>query len=327
MRGRYDRLAPLDMDTETVQDTTVAVVGLGATGSHMAENLARIGTDLILLDRDYLEHANLTASALYTEQHITEQLPKAVAAQQALERVNSTISIEAHVQDVNRHTIADLLNNADLIMDGTDNMETRFILNEYAVKTCTPWIHVSALGYAGETLPVHPGGACFSCIFSGVDASKLDTCETAGIRKETAATAASIATGTATSLLQNQDTDGLTRFNLRNHEIRTLSIEQDPDCLICRHRRFPHLSGDAGSATTALCGENKYQVAPDDGQEMDLEETADTLARMGEVKQNRHLLKFSGDDTVFTLFRDGRAIINAETTEEAKSVYARFVGS
>ncbi len=344
---RYQRLEPLDVDHECIQDSTVAVVGLGATGSHMAANLARLGTDLILIDRDYLEPSNLSTSALYTEDHVEEQLPKAVAAEQVLEAINSDIQINAHTTDVNRYTVDTLLDAADIVLDGTDNMETRYLLNEYSIKTRTPWIHLSALGHTGEIMPVIPKkqvqaqagsqqsqsnppprspGACFNCLFNEVDASRLDTCETAGILKETAATAANIATRTAIDVLAGQNAGGLTRFDLQRHEMRTLTTERREDCTVCQHRQFPFLSGEDGSTTTALCGENKYQVRPGTDTTVELAETATALKRHGTVEQNEHLLRFENTDAAFTLFQDGRAIIAAESPERAKSIYSRFVG-
>lgn len=327
MSARYARLDPLDAGESEIRDSTIAIIGLGATGSHIADNLARLGADLMLMDRDYLEPANLATSALYTEQDVHEQLPKAVAAERTLQQINGDTRIDARVTDVNRHTVTDMLDDADILLDGTDNMETRYLLNEYSVRAGTPWIHVSALGYRGEVMPVIPRGtACFNCVFSGVDTSRLKTCEAAGIRKETAATAANIATRTTSDLLTGEKTSGLTRFNLKDREMRTLSVQQDPDCFVCRHHTFPYLSGDKGSTTIALCGEDKYQVNPEQDSGAALNETAASLEQHGTVEQNEHLLRFSGEGTAFTLFHDGRAIIDAKSEERAKSVYARFIG-
>lgn len=325
---RYERLDPLNLDAERLQENTVAVVGLGATGSHMAENLARLGADIVLIDRDWLEPQNLSTSALYTEEQVEKRLPKTVAAQEKLADINSEISIRSHLEDLNADTCTDLLAHVDLILDGTDNLETRFLLNEYSVKTGTPWVHVSALGYAGEVMPIVPETtACFHCLFADKDGAALETCETAGILKETAATAANLATRTAFSLLAGEDGAGLTRFNLKNQQMRTLSVEQRDDCRVCTKQDYPYLKREQGSVTTVLCGEHKYQIRPREENRLDLATRADRLRERGAISVNDHLLRFESDDARFTLFKSGRAIITAESEAEAKSVYTRLIGN
>lgn len=325
---RYERLQPLNIDPDMLQERTVAVVGLGATGSHMAETLARIGVNLVLVDRDFLEPSNLSTSTLYTEDQVEQRLPKAIAAEEQTSRITTDIEVAAHIRDVNHRTVETLMTDVDLILDGTDNMETRFLLNEYSLKTETPWVHVSALGYTGEVMPIVPGKtACFRCIFADVDPAGLETCETAGILKETAATAANHATMTAARILTGDTAQGLTRFNLDRGKMRTLTVEQRKDCSVCMEQQYPYLEGNLGSTTVALCGQDKYQIRPPHPADIELKTVDEALQEKGTVVRNNYLLRMESDDVMFTLFQDGRAIIKAASAEEAKTIYSRFVGN
>lgn len=326
--GRYQRTEPLNIDMDALQQTTVGIIGLGATGSHMAENLARLGANLVLIDRDFLEPQNLSTSALYTEQHVSDALPKAVAAKNALEAINSDATVTEHVADVNSQTVDRLLADVDIILDGTDNLVTRFLLNEYAVNTGTPWIHVSALGFQGEVLPVIPEEtACFHCLFADKDGSQLETCETAGILKETAAAVAGVATTATIRILSGETPTGLTRLDMRDGAAQTYDVSRRDDCSVCQQQDFHQLDEEPSFRTTTLCGENKYQVTPSEEQVLDLSALKTRLQEQGTVTQNPHLLRFTSDDAQFTVFKNGRAILSAETPEQAKSLYSRFIGN
>lgn len=339
---RYARLRPLDRDTAPVQAATVAVVGAGATGSRMLEQLARLGADIRVVDRDYLEESNLATSALYTEEQVAERLPKAVAAQERLRAINSGIAVEAAVDDVNHRTVHGLLDGADLVMDGTDNITTRHLLNEYCLDHGVPWVHVSALGERGEAMPVVPGapadagdrrsrsdlppgspGVCFNCVFGEVDGALLETCETAGISPAAAATAASLGVTTAVGILAGEYDPGLTRFDLGTGRFQHLGIERS-GCSVCNEGERPYLDGENGAQATTVCGEHQYQVQPSTGG-VDLDALENQLQELGSVTRNRHLLRFTGNEQ-FTVFRDGRMIVDAESREDAKSIYSRFVG-
>lgn len=324
---RYDRLEPLDVDVERLQQKTVAVVGLGATGSRIAAMLARVGVDLTVIDRDFLEEPNLATSTLYTEAMVEERLPKAVAAAKALRTSNSDIAIEAKVADLNSRNASALLDQADLVMDGTDSMETRHLLNEYCVREEVPWVHVSALESSGEVLPVVPGKtACFDCVFHDVDPSSLATCETAGISPAAASTAASIAVETAFRLLDGDVDTGLTRFDLAAGGFRVLDVARRDGCRTCEEEDFSLLEGDTKTLATAVCGEDTYQVNPRDSVMRNLDDIAAGLREKGVVEENGYLLRFEGEET-FTLFQDGRMIVQADSVRRAKSLYSRYVGN
>ncbi|MDY6768489.1 MAG: ThiF family adenylyltransferase [Candidatus Nanohaloarchaea archaeon] len=321
---RYARLAPLDLEQDAVRDATVAVVGAGATGSRMLAQLARLGADIRIVDRDVLEEPNLATSALYTERQVEERLPKAVAARERLEAVTPDTTIDPIVEDLTHRNADSLLDGADIILDGTDNFETRHLINEWCVENDVAWVHVSALGVTGEVMPVVPGEtACFNCVFGEVDGAALATCETAGIAPAAAATAASLGVHAATELLQGGQPSGLQRFDL-DSGVETLAVERRESCTACAEHAFPYLDGEKGAAATRVCGEDAYQVTGD--AEPDLEQLENRLDGSGDVVRNPYLLRFDGRET-FTVFCDGRMLVEAASPEEARSIYARFVGS
>ncbi|MCJ7479296.1 MAG: ThiF family adenylyltransferase [Candidatus Nanohaloarchaeota archaeon QJJ-7] len=321
---RYDRLEPLELSTKEIKNSTVTVVGAGATGSRMLEQLVRIGADIRIIDRDLLEEENLATSALYTEEQVKERLPKAVAAKERLEDINSDTKIKSKVADLNSQTVDSLLSLSDIILDGTDNMETRFLVNEWCVKNSVPWVHVSAIRSSGEVMPIVPDRtSCFNCVFEGVKGSSLETCETAGISPAAASVAASVGVRKALEVLEGSVEGKLTRFDLEKGDFQELVTGRE-SCNVCKGEEFPYLEGDEGTTAIAVCGEDKYQVNP--GSEIDLEGTADKLEESGTVTLNSYLLRFDGDEK-FTLFQDGRMIVEAESREGARSVYSRFIGN
>ncbi|MDY6773921.1 MAG: ThiF family adenylyltransferase [Candidatus Nanohaloarchaea archaeon] len=321
---RYDRIESLGVEREALKEASVTVVGAGATGSRMLEQLARAGAELRVIDRDFLEEENLATSGLYTEDQVGRKLPKAVAAEERLEEINSGTGIKSKVADLNSETADSLLNSSDLVLDGTDNMETRFLINEWCVKKEVPWVHVSAIRSSGEVLPVMPGQtSCFNCLFQDVDGAGLETCETAGISPSAASVAASLGVRKAVEVLEGSIDGKLTRFDLERGGFRDLEPGRD-SCEVCRKEQFPYLDGEKGVTAMAVCGEDKYQVNP--GNEADLKEVAEHLEDRGAVTLNSYLLKFEGDEQ-FTLFQDGRMIVEAESRKEARSVYSQFVGN
>lgn len=297
----------------------VAVVGAGATGSHMIDLLARHGVDLRVVDRDVLEPENLATSALYTRGMVEEGLPKAVAAERAAGRM---ADVTAHVAHLDAASV-DLLEPADIILDGTDNMEARRLLNEYALDRGVPFVHAAALGARGQVFPVD-GRPCLECVLGHVDGARLGTCETEGILPEAAGTAAAVAVRSAARLLRGEDAGGLHRFDLERGGMRRLDVRAREDCPACAGER-PHLDGAAGTRTATLCGGGKVHLDPNLESGVALSEVAENLEEIGKVDVNKHLLRFEGGER-FTLFRDGRAIVDAGGEDEALRIYDRFVG-
>ena len=312
----------------------VAIVGCGATGSALAGLLARAGVGkLRIIDRDYVEPSNLQRQSLFDEKDALESLPKAVAAARKIASFNSEIAIEPEVNDLTPGNIEGLLEGMDLILDGTDNFETRYLLNDYAVKQSIPWIYSAAVGSYGVTMNILPAKtACLACIFPDSPRGMVETCETSGILNSAVNVVASIAVTEVLKLLVGgPDAPQLRRtllsFDVWTNEHGEISAAQSrPDCRACGTKDFIHLAGE-GRAHITLCGRNSVQIhehqRPIDFAEMDRR-----LQPHGVVRHNDFVLKFWHDPYEMTLFPDGRAIIKGTTdTAIARSLYARYVGS
>ena len=312
----------------------VAIVGCGATGSALAGLLARAGIGkLRIIDRDYVEPSNLQRQSLFDEKDALESLPKAVAAARKIVSFNSEIAIEPEVSDLTPANIEGLLEGMDLILDGTDNFETRYLLNDYAVKQSIPWIYTAAVGSYGVTMNILPAKtACLACIFSDSPRGTADTCETSGILNSAVNVVASIAVTEVLKLLvAGPDAPQLRRtllsFDVWTNEHGEISAAQPrPDCRACGTRDFIHLAGE-GRAHITLCGRNSVQIH-EHQRLIDFAEMDRRLQPHGVVRHNDFVLKFWHNPYEMTLFPDGRAIIKGTTdTAIARSLYARYVGS
>jgi molybdopterin-synthase adenylyltransferase len=312
----------------------VAIVGCGATGSALAGLLARAGVGkLRIIDRDYVEPSNLQRQSLFDEKDALESLPKAIAAARKIASFNSEIAVEPEVNDLTPANIEGLLEGMDLILDGTDNFETRYLLNDYAVKQSIPWIYSAAVGSYGVTMNILPAKtACLACIFPDSPRGVVETCETSGILNSAVNVVASIAVTEVLKLLvAGPDAPQLRRtllsFDVWTNEHGEISAAQPrADCRACGTKDFIHLAGE-GRAHITLCGRNSVQIhehqRPIDFAEMDRR-----LRPHGVVRHNDFVLKFWHDPYEMTLFPDGRAIIKGTTdTAIARSLYARYVGS
>jgi adenylyltransferase/sulfurtransferase len=310
----------------------VAIVGCGATGSSLAQLLARAGVGTIrIIDRDYVEVSNLQRQSLFDESDAAESLPKAIAAARKIAAFNSEIVVEPHVADVSPGTIASLLENTQLILDGTDNFETRYLVNDYAVQNSLPWIYAAAVGSYAVTLNVMPGhSACLACVFPESPRGTFETCETAGILNSAASLVASIEAVEALKLLAGATEkmrSTLLAFDLWTNEHSEISAGSPrPDCRACGRREFVHLAGE-GQPHITLCGRNSVQIHERE-RPVDFAEMTERLRPHGAVRHNDFVLKFWREPYELTLFPDGRAIIKGTTdTAVARSLYARFVGS
>lgn len=298
-----------------LDDRRVAIVGLGATGSRMLTRLAG-GPTPTIIDRDVLEAKNLADAPLYDDEQVG--VPKAVAAAAQVDA-----DVDAHVADLNARTVDRLLAEADVVLDGTDTVASRRLINEYALEHCTPWIHAAALGETGAVIPIIPGEtACYDCLHGHADGARLDTCETAGIDPDAAAWTAATAVALARQAADGSVEPGLRRYN--GGETVTLEVAPRDGCRACAGER-PHLDGERGARATSICGAGTYQVDPNLQNGIDLSETAGNLPENAKVHMNDHLLRFEGEAS-FTLFRDGRMIVEAGSRGEAKSIYGRYVG-
>jgi adenylyltransferase/sulfurtransferase len=312
----------------------VAIVGCGATGSALASLLARAGVGTLrIIDRDYVEASNLQRQSLFDEKDAAESLPKAIAAARKIATFNSEITVEARAEDVVPEDIHALLEGMDVILDGSDNFETRYLLNDYAVANSLPWIYVAAVGSYGVTLNVLPGEtACLACIFPDTPRGMVETCETSGILNTAVNLVASIAATETMKLLIG----GAAKERLRktlwsfdvwmNEQAEIAAARPRPGCRTCGDRDFVHLAGE-GRPHITLCGRNSVQIH-ERARPIDFGEMQQRLESHGVVRHNEFVLKFWREPYEMTLFPDGRAIIKGTTdTGVARSLYARFVGS
>jgi adenylyltransferase/sulfurtransferase len=307
----------------------VTIVGCGALGSFQAEALARAGAGYLrLIDRDYVERSNLQRQFLFDESDAEEARPKAVAAARRIAEINSGIATDAQVADLTPGNIEDLLEDCDLILDGTDNFETRYLINDWCVREGKPWVYGAAVSSYGLTMPVLPGAACFACVYPEPPAGAQPTCETAGVLASITASVAAWQVAQAMRILVGQaPVPKITTFDVWTGEMRQLSMPApDPQCRVCARRDFKWLNG-AQRAPISLCGRNAVQIH-ERTRPLDLPALAQTLATAGPVRANEFALRLSVPPYELTVFPDGRAIIKGTTDPGvARSLYARYVGN
>jgi adenylyltransferase/sulfurtransferase len=310
----------------------VAIVGCGATGCALATLLARSGIGMLrILDRDYVEPSNLQRQSLFDENDARESLPKAIAAARQIARFNSQIVVESHVADLIPTNVDGLLHGVDLVLDGTDNFETRYLVNDFAVKNSVAWIYAAAVGSYTLTLNILPGEtACLACVFPDPPRGTVETCETAGILNSAVNLVASIAATEAVKFLVGARAKmrrTLLSWDVWNNERAEVGAARPrPGCRACGERKFIHLAGE-GRPHITLCGRNSVQIH-EQQRPVDFAEMTTRLSPHGTVRHNEFVLKFFPAPYEMTLFPDGRAIIKGTTdTALARSLYARYIGS
>jgi len=316
---------------ESLGRARAAIVGCGALGSFHAAALARAGVGTIaILDRDYVEPSNLQRQWLFEEADAAAALPKAVAAERRIAAINSGVRVRGIVTDLTASNIAELLGDADLILDGTDNFETRYLINDFAVSRGTPWIYGAAVGSYGLTMPVVPGRtACLRCVYPDPPSGIQPTCETAGVLNAVVAAVASLQVAEALKILSgNRDLvhGGITTIDLWEGRIRQIEGRPaDPACPCCGKREFTYLE-ESARPPVRMCGRNAVQVHERE-RPIDLAELKARLEPLGEVRANEFALRFRIAPYELTIFPDGRAIVKGTAdTGVARSLYARYVG-
>jgi molybdopterin/thiamine biosynthesis adenylyltransferase len=335
--SRYDKqilFGPIGKEgQQKFSRARVTVIGLGALGSMIANHLARAGVGFLrLVDRDFVELDNLQRQVLYDEEDVRAALPKAAAAAQKIARINSEIALDPRVCDVNYSNAEELARDVDLVLDGTDNFETRFVLNDACVKLGRPWIYGGCVGSYGMAMAVLPGeGPCFMCLLGGMPAPGTSpTCDTAGVLNTAVGVVASLEANEALKLLLGKRealTGGLQTLDLWTNAFQLVRIPRSPACPTCVGRTFPHLEANPSTALS-LCGRNAVQITPAPGASLDLAEAERKLAPLGKVRRNAYLLKFAVDGCELTLFPDARAIVQGTADlSKARSLYARYVGA
>jgi molybdopterin-synthase adenylyltransferase len=333
--GRYARQIRFQGLGENGQasllDARVTIVGCGALGGLQAEALARAGVGSItVIDRDFVETSNLQRQFLFSEEDAAQALPKAVAAERRLRQINSTIEIRGVVADLDPADIGDLLEGTGLILDATDNFETRFLINDFSVERNIPWVYGAAVGSYGLMMPVLPGEtACLRCIYPEAPQGVQPTCETAGVLGSITMLVASLQTGEALKILSGHRElvrRTIVRANAWSGGVREVpGPHRDPDCPCCSRREFSWLDGSK-RAPLSLCGRNAVQIH-DRNRPVNLAELQRELTGLGRVLANDFALRFFPDPYEITVFPDGRAIIKGTTDAGiARSLYSRYVG-
>ncbi len=314
-----------------------ALVGCGALGTAIANLLVRAGVGAFrVIDRDFVEESNLQRQTLFEESDAHESLPKAVAAERRLRAINAGVQVEGIVADVTPANAKDLLRGFDILLDGTDNFETRLLVNDVAVKLGIPWIYAAVVASYGVTLPIHPGRtACLACLAEPDKAlgtsGNEETCDTAGVLGPAAGVVASLAAAEAMKILvSNGDRppgSRLVSVDVWTGHFRSVQVARDPNCRACARREFRYLEGNAVPHVT-MCGRDSVQIH-EHGRALDLASLERRLAPVAaHVRQNGFLLRFSVNSYEVTVFSDGRAIFKGtKDPAVARALYARYLGA
>ena len=331
--SRQTRFAPLGEDGQAkIRAASVVIVGCGALGTVQAEAMTRAGVGrLRIIDRDFVEWSNLQRQFLFEESDAAEALPKAVAAARRLARVNSEVAVEPMVADLTAANVEDLFEDIDLILDGTDNFETRFLINDAAVERGIPWVYGAAVGSYGIKLAIVPGKtACLRCVYPEPPQGAQPTCETEGVLAPVTAAIAALQVADALKMLArgaDSVTARLTTMDVWSGTIRQLAPPaRDAQCPCCVRREFAYLDGSR-RAPISLCGRNAVQIH-ERSRPLDLPALAQRLSAVAAVRSNEFALRVALDPYELTVFPDGRAIIKGTTDVGiARSLYARYIGS
>jgi adenylyltransferase/sulfurtransferase len=317
---------------------SVVLVGCGALGSVLANTLVRAGVGALrIIDRDFIEPNNLQRQMLFDEHDIAQNLPKAEAAVRKLRKINAAVEVEGLVADVHPANAEDLCAHADLVLDGTDNLETRFLLNDLAVKHDLPWVYGACLGTDGLVLPIIPRRTpCLRCLWDEPPApGTTPTCDTVGVLASTVQIVASLQAVEALKILMgrlDEVSRRLLAIDAWTGRIRTLNVQsarEDGDCPCCKQGRYDFLSGTRAATTTTLCGRDAVQILPPaSAARVNFKAIAERLPARANAKFNEFLLRFGAEPHAVTLFTDGRAIIQGTSDPTvARGVYAKYIGA
>ncbi len=311
------------------------IVGCGALGSAQAESLARAGVGkLRIADRDFVEASNLQRQTMFTERDASERIPKAIAAANHIREINAEIEVEPEIADVNHSNIERLVEDCDVVLDGTDNFATRYLINDACVKHEINWVYGAAVGSYGVTMTVQPHQTpCLRCVFAEAPpAASAPTCDTAGVIMPIISVVAAVQVAETLKLLTGQSESlhrSLMQFDVWRNEWRKINPgPPSPDCPTCGRGNFATLEAAAGDFAAVLCGRNAVQISPAQATQIDFAELAERLRVTGEVKFNDYLLRFRTGDFELTVFQDARSIIRGTSEiKMARSLYAKYIGN
>jgi adenylyltransferase/sulfurtransferase len=335
--ARQTRYPPLgEAGQRRLLGSRALLCGCGALGSAAANLLVRAGVGAVrIVDRDFVELGNLQRQVLFDEEDACQGLPKAIAAAEKLRRINGSVTIEPVVADVDHTNIKTLCEGVDVIVDGTDNFETRFLVNDVAVQCGLPWIYGGCVGTEGQTMTILPGETpCLRCLMPTCPPpGSTPTCDTAGILGPIVGVIAALEAMEAIKILSGHReaiSRSLTVVELWPYRLRELDVSllrQQTECPTCKGREFSWLAGQEGSRSAILCGRNAVQLTPPGGN-VSLDELAQRFQGVGRITQNQFLLRLTVDAYELTIFADGRAIIGGTNdVATARSLYAKYVGS
>ena len=317
---------------ERLLSARTVIVGCGAIGAAAANLLVRAGVGHVrIIDRDFVELSNLQRQTLFEESDARNSLPKAVAAERRLHAINSTVRVEGIVADLNSKNAQELLSDFPLILDGTDNFETRFLINDFAVKTATTWIYAAAVASYGLSMTIRPGQtACLACLFETAGSGLEETCDTVGVLGSIVNLIASLQVTEALKILSGRESalhGRLISADVWSGHFQSIAPERNPDCRACVHRSFSYLQGDAQPHIT-MCGRDSVQIH-ERSRTLDLKALQERLSPIvADARCNDFLLRFRVPPYELTVFTDGRAIIKGTTDPTvARSLYAKYLGA
>jgi molybdopterin-synthase adenylyltransferase len=339
MNDRYSRqilFAGIGSEGQSrLLDSRAVIIGCGALGSAQAEALARAGVGhLRIVDRDFVEASNLQRQTMFTESDAQERLPKAVACVKRIALINSEIEAEAEVLDVNNSNVEALIKDCDVVLDGTDNFATRYLINDACIKNDVNWIYGAAVGAYGVSMTVRPRiTPCLRCIFEEAPpVGSSPTCDTAGVIMPIISVVAAVQVTEALKLLTGQIDklhNSLMQFDVWTNEWRRITLKAPmPDCITCALGRYETLEAETNEFAASLCGRNAVQVSPPKPTQLDLNALSEKLRPLGEVKVNDYLVRCTLGEYELTVFQDARTIIRGtDDITTARSLYAKYVGT
>ncbi len=334
---RYSRQVVLPIigqeGQKKLQQSTVLVVGCGALGTVTATCLVRAGVGRVrIVDRDFIEYHNLQRQVLFDEEDVRAQVPKAKAAERHLRKVNSSVEVEGIVEDVNYTNVQRLIQGADLIMDGLDNLETRYLINDAALKHGIPWVYGAAIATSGMVMNILPGETpCLRCVFPVLpEPGTILTCDTAGVISSAPFIVGSLQFTEAIKMLigaREQLNRGMTILDVWDGTFRRIDAEPFEKCPSCKGK-YDFLEAEASTKTTSLCGQNAVQVLNLKAGILSFPEMARRLDPLGSVSYNDFMLRFTADGREVVVFPDGRAIVKGVSDEAiARGIYAKYIGA
>ncbi len=313
-----------------LRESSIAIIGCGALGTNAANLMTMMGVGHIkVVDRDYVELSNLHRQVLYDESDVEKRLPKAVALAEKLRRINSEVEVEAIVENVDHTNIEQIIEDVDIVIDGTDNFETRFLVNDACIKLDKPWIYGAVLATYGMVMGIKPRKtACFRCLLpTPPPPGTMPTCDIVGILPSIAPLIASIQVTEALKILLGHNEDGrLIYVDLWSLDFNLIQIHRQSDCPACSKGIYEYLEKGV-SRTTILCGQESIHISPGQRVQLDLKELGNRLKEVGEVTMNDYLIHLKIDPYELVIFRDGRALVKGTSDEGvAMALYSRYIG-